>query len=140
MNQIEVTAVKHEPSGLFLYDGRFQELPDNPEVDLFGEFTDIKYKGKNSEGIIDTAYFSPEDFNKVEWGDEDDTTDDYSEVVIKLKIDGYVVEYWNFYPDYSHPNNKGGYHSNYERFSSLPDAEDFLLDLGEKYRGKILGL
>lgn len=84
MATTKIIAVQHDPSGLYLYDGKFQDLPKNPEKELFGFFSEIKHRGKFSEGIIDTDYFSPSDFDKEEWDDEDDTTDDYSEVEIEI--------------------------------------------------------
>lgn len=135
---MKTTIVKHKPTGLVLYNGAFQEMPENADPTLFDGFNTIKHKGSNSQGIIDTAYFSPADYDKEEWDDEDDTTDDYEESEIEIKTTEIVVKYHNFKPDYSLNGHVGGYKNWFEKFDSEEDAKEFLNNLSSKYRGEIV--
>lgn len=131
-----VTAVRHIASGLYLYNGQWVDLPEQPDPDCLNPLSDIKYRGQHSDGIIDTNYFSPEDFGKTEWDDDDDTTDDYEEA--EIEINGYVVNYYNFMPDYSLPHHVGGHCNWYETFNTLEEAQEYLDNLDDYYRGSIV--
>lgn len=131
-----IKIVKHKPSGAVLHNGRWTELSEDLDPTLFGSFADIQQGGQYSEGIIDTAYYEPSLFDKEEWDEEDDIIDDYEQIDYNIK--DYVVKYHNFRPDYSVPNNHGGYTHHFESFETLEEAEEFLENLDEKYRGEIL--
>lgn len=135
---MKVVIVKHKPTGLVLYNGRFCEMPDDADATLFDAIDTIRYHGSNSHGIIDTAYFSPSDYDKEGWDEEDDTTDDYEEVEVEIEQKGIVVKYHNFKPDYSLSGNQGGYCRWFEKFDSEEDAREFLDNLSDYYRGEIV--
>ena len=140
--EISATAVQHTTSGMFLYDSEWVvDLPEEWDPTLFNPIEDIEYKGCCSQGIIDTNYFSPEDFDKENWDDDDDTTDDYEEVELSREIDGelYIVEYHNFKPDYSLSGHRGGYCTWARIFDNLEDAESFAEGLSDRYRYTIIG-
>ena len=96
-----ITAVQHTFSDSILQNGKFvteiEKKIYNSEEEAqadFDSFSTIENKGKNSEGIIDTRYFSPSDITEwaTEWAEDDDTTDDYVEIEIEVEIEDEVVD------------------------------------------------
>lgn len=133
---IKATAVQHTLSGCYLYDSKWViDLPEDWDPTLLNPIEDIGYKSKCSGDIIDTSYFTPEDFGKEAWMDEDDITDDYEEVELSREFEGelHIVEYHNFSPDYSLSGHRGGYCTWTETFENKEDAESFAEDLDSDY-------
>jgi len=66
-----ITAVQHIYSDSILQNGKFVTeiekkiygTEEEAQAD-FDNISTIGHKGKNSEGIIDTAYFSPDDYTE----------------------------------------------------------------------------
>lgn len=133
----KIKIVRHKLTGLVLHNGKWKDFENSLDVELYSSIEDIEYKGQYSEDIIDTNYFSPENFGKKEWDEEDDLIDDYEEVEIEIK-DKYIVEYHNFYPDYSLKGHKGGYLFERKSFQTKKEAEIFVNSLDDNYRGSIL--
>lgn len=88
----KITAVQHIHSWVILTKSGFIMDPQKEFASLeeakgyFWKMRDIENKGSSSDGIIDTAYYSPSDYGLADWGDDDDTTDDYQVVEILIKI------------------------------------------------------
>jgi len=69
--KVNITAVQHIYSDCILQSGKFvvdlekkiYETEEEAQAD-FDDIRTIGHKGKNSEGIIDTAYFSPDDYTE----------------------------------------------------------------------------
>lgn len=133
---IKATTVQHTLSGVYLYDSEWViDLPEDWDPTLFNPIEDIGYKSKCSGDIIDTSYFSPEDFGKEAWDEEDDTTDDYEEVELSREIEGelHIVEYHNYAPNYSLTGHRGGHITRTKIFKNKEDAEFFAEDLDSDY-------
>lgn len=81
----KITIVRHKYSGLVLYANHWIELEPGLDKERFNPFRDIEYRGKCSEEIIDTNYFSSDDYEKPEWNEEDDIIDNYEEVEIEYE-------------------------------------------------------
>ena len=140
--KIKFKFVNHKFSGSLLYAGKWvNNLPNDKDIDLslIGKFEDIEQGGKYSNGIIDTNYLSPQDFDpdKNEWDDEDDTTDDYEEVEREIKTDMYWVEYHNFHPDYKR-YGASGHETDYIGFKSKKKAIEWMYDNDNEFVFKAL--
>ena len=91
-----ITAVQHIYSDCILQSGKFvtdiekkvYETEEEAQAD-FDDISTIGHQWKNSEGIIDTAYFNPSDITEwaTEWAEDDDTTDDYIEIEIEVEVE-----------------------------------------------------